>query len=141
MAGNLFFATMDNDIIHIYPYPTDISSLFLLESSYGGILAVNLSRYAEARKDSPMFESIRRIFALAKTESIIVLFPGVESVIQSIYDTYKPRAGYADVYDLNSRLYFALDQAILELALDKSNLRGNIDCLPPFALGALHCNP
>ena len=117
MAGNLFFATMDNDIIHIYPYPTDISSLFLLESSHGGILAVNLTQYTEARKDSPMFESTRRIFALAKEERILVLFPGARSVIQAIYNTYKPRACYADVYDLNSRLYCALDQAILQASV------------------------
>jgi hypothetical protein len=112
MAGNLFFATMDNDIIHIYPYPEDISSLFLLESSYGGILAVNLTRYTEARKDSPMFESTRRIFSLAKEDRILVLFPGSDNVIQSIYNTYKPRGLYANVYDLNSRLYCALDQVI-----------------------------
>ena len=112
MAGNLFFATMDKDIIHIYPFPKDISSLFLLESSYGGILAVNLTRYAEARKDSPMFESTRRIFALAKEDRILVLFPGADNVIQSIYNTYKPRGLYANVYDLNSRLYYALDRVI-----------------------------
>ena len=112
MTGDLFFATMDNDIIHIYPYPADISSLFLLESSYGGILAVDLTLYAEARKDSPLFESARRILALAKEECMLVLFPGADNVIQSIYNTYKPRSLYANVYDLNSRLYSALDLAI-----------------------------
>lgn len=110
----LLFATMDGGAISIYPCPADKGPVHALESSYGGILAVNLTCYANARRDSPLFESAHSILSIAQSERIVVLFPSESNIIQQIYNTYKPLAKYTNVYDLNCLLYCALDAAFTE---------------------------
>jgi len=104
--------------LQINPWsPEDNEVLHILEKTYRGILAVNLTQYKAARKDPPLFESIDTLTHLAQTDIVLLLFPSIDNVIEHLYKSYTAEGMIINIYKCNYALYALVDKALLPAAL------------------------
>jgi hypothetical protein len=86
---NLLVGTVIGDafVLRVPQYNTLMTEMDRLVALYGGIFALNLSRFIETHDFTPLFESKERLLELAATTRIIIFIPC--NLIQTMYETFK----------------------------------------------------
>jgi len=86
---NLLVGTVIGDtfVLRVPQYNTLMTEMDRLVALYGGIFALNLSRFIETHDFTPLFESKERLLELAATTRIIIFIPC--NLIQAMYETFR----------------------------------------------------
>ncbi len=87
---NLLVGTVIGDafVLRVPQYNTLMTEMERLVSLYGGIFALNLSRFIATHDFTPLFETKERLLELAATTRIIIFIPC--NLIQTMYETFRP---------------------------------------------------
>jgi len=86
---NLLVGTVIGDtfVLRVPQYNTLMTEMDRLVALYGGIFALNLSRFIETHDFTPLIESKERLLELAATTRIIIFIPC--NLIQTMYETFR----------------------------------------------------
>lgn len=89
---NLLVGTVINDafVLRVPQYNTLMTEMDKLVSLYGGIFALNLSRFVATHDFTPLFETKERLLELVANTRLIIFIPC--NMIQTMYETFRPAA-------------------------------------------------
>jgi hypothetical protein len=86
----------------------------ILQNTYGGIFAMNMTEYIERFTSVPLFETGPVLLNLAKTKRIVILIPS--GIIQTMYESYRILDRPLYSFDRNLFLTFIKASLYLEYA-------------------------
>lgn len=89
---NLLVGTVigDSFVLRVAQHNSLLTEMDRLVSVYGGVFALNLSRFIETHDFTPLFETKERLLELATTTRLIIFIPC--NMIQTMYETFRPAA-------------------------------------------------